>query len=210
MVKLMSRKGILPNGFKRAGAGGGVDSIFIHHGEKYNLEIKADLKADYGQRYVKWSDESGWTWRVTDEITSFYTEIGVLELIKGKNIRPNRYLKPKEQITFEDKRQDQKAFEDTSIRIDANSLLNYYKKKGVFYIQIGDGYGFYSLKGDPAQVNAPQFEGDFTLRLRCKTIHSNPTYNYGFLAVLKPHGKPKKSEYNLEKKSGQKFPPIQP
>ena len=210
IFKLLNRLGLSPFGYSRAGAGGGTDCLFIHQGQSYNLEVKKDLKADYGQRYLKWSENEGWSWCKDDEVSKFYTGIGILDLVERKKIRPNRYLLKKADITLEDKKADQKAFEDRTVTIGPEAFLDYYAKKSVFYIQIGDGYGFYSLKDDPAKLNAPKFEGGFTLRLRCKTIHSRENYLYGFLAVLKPLGKPNKSSFNLERGKGQKFPPISP
>jgi hypothetical protein len=115
---------------------------------------------------------------------------------------------PRDEITVQQKKQDQKAFED-KVEIDINSLYNFYSGKDCYYIQIG-GYGFYHLKRDILSLGTPQFDCRMKLRLRAKTIHSSPIYKYGFYAVLKvdKKEKPKKSCYDLEQKDGREFPPI--
>jgi hypothetical protein len=74
-------------------------------------------------------------------------------------------------------------------------------------MQIG-GYGFYHLSEDILGLKTPQFNSNIRLRLRAKTIRSEPIYNYRFCAVLKLVGKPKKSPYDIEEKDGRVFPPI--
>lgn len=210
IVNLMSKKGLLPRGFSRAGAGGGLDAKFVHQKKEYNLEIKKDLLADYGQKMVKWNLSNGWFWCVDDEVTRFYSSLGILDFLNSKNLKPNRYLKEKGEITLVDKREDQKAFEDRSLTVDAKTLHDFYRLKKIHYIQVGGGYGFYCLDEDIAGLKVPQFNAKYTLRLRAKTIHSAPTWHYGFYAVLKVLEKPKKSGYNLEAEFNQDFPPIDP
>jgi len=210
IVKIMKRHGIVPKHFHRAGAGGGTDAIFVHHGKQYNLELKKDLFADYGQKMLTWSKSTLWTWRVDDEVTRFYTDLGVLDHVNAKNIVPKKHQKEDSNLTFKDKKEDQKNFEDKTILIDQDALIDLYRIKNVFYMQIGEGYGFYSLSADPANFGAPQFTSSFVLRLRAKTIHSEPVHHYGFYAVLKPKGKPTRSPFNLERSSKQRFPEIIP
>ncbi|MCX6701724.1 MAG: hypothetical protein NTX96_00825 [Candidatus Zambryskibacteria bacterium] len=210
IYNLMKTSSILSMGCKRAGAGTGQDSQFTHKGKDYNLEIKLDLLADYGQKMFMWSKENSWFWRTTDEINELYTSLGVLDYVKAKGIIPNRHSKPTNSLTLADKKEDQHNFEDTKFIIDCEALLKYYEEKNVFYIQIGNGYGFYCLSKDPANLGVPKFNAKFILRLRAKTIHSEPVHNYGFYAVLKVKNKPQKSNYNIEGGFGQNFPPITP
>jgi hypothetical protein len=95
------------------------------------------------------------------------------------------------------------------VKININSLYDFYGNKDCYYIQIG-GYGFYHLKRDILCLGTPQFECQMKLRLRAKTIHSSPVYKYDFYAVLKVDKKqnPKKSCYDIEQKEGREFPPI--
>ncbi|MFH1224233.1 MAG: hypothetical protein V1676_00335 [Candidatus Diapherotrites archaeon] len=210
VVEIMRERGVLAPGFQRAGAGGGVDAIFIHGGNKYNLEIKADLKADYGQRTFKWSEGGGWTWSKDDPLTRKYTALGALKVANGKKFKPNKFVKNKGELTAEDRHQDQINFEDTSLTTTSDALFKFYELKNCYYMQVGDGYGFYSLRCDPANLGAPPFDTRFTLRLRAKVINSFPIHNYTFYAVLKVLGKPKESPLNIEDVSDTRFPDIEP
>ena len=208
IVKILDKRGVTPKGFIRAGAGTGTDSIFVHNGADFRLEIKNGLAADYGQKTFHWSKEFGWSWAEKDNLSDFFDKFDVIEFLNKKNLAPKKFTVPKELLTRGDKKSDQWSFEDRSLRVPAESLFNFYKRKETHYIQVGAGYGFYSLDSDPANLGAPQFQSDFMLRLRAKTIRSDPIWNYTFYAVLKVIGKPNKSGYNIEKKNGQDFPPI--
>lgn len=204
---LNSQKLIAPDS-KRGGAGHQTDIKFLHCGSEQGLEVKLDLKADYGQRMLKW-EQGVWSWRVDDSVTQLYTDLGILNSINQKLITPYRYtVLPFENIRLEHKKADQKSFE-SSHQIDIEALYQFYKKRNCHYIQIG-GYGFYHLDRDILNLGTSQFQCQMKLRLRAKTIHSNPIYNYGFYAVLKTTGRPKKSEFDIEEKEGRLFPPIHP
>lgn len=204
---LLSLKGLIATGSTRGGAGNATDIKFLYNSQEYNLEVKLDLEADYGQKMLRW-DDGIWRWCVDDAVTKFYSSVGVLDIVNAKNFIPNRYSTPKDKITIQQKNQDQKAFED-KLEIDINSLYNFYGDKKCYYIQIG-GYRFYHLKQDILSLGTPQFDCRMKLRLRAKTIHSIPVYKYGFYAVLKvdKKDKPQKSFYDLEQKDGRIFPPI--
>ena len=204
---LLTSKGLIAIGSARGGAGNATDIKFLYDFQEYNLEVKLDLEADYGQKMLKW-DNGIWSWCVDDAVTSFYTSVGVLDIVNAKNLIPNRYSIARDEITAQQKNQDQKAFED-KVEIDIDSLYNFYGGKDCYYIQIG-GYGFYHLKQDVLSLGTSQFDCKMKLRLRAKTIHSSPIYKYGFYAVLKvdKKEKPKKSCFDLEQKDGRKFPPI--
>ncbi|NJL91273.1 MAG: hypothetical protein HC916_16940 [Coleofasciculaceae cyanobacterium SM2_1_6] len=204
---LLAAKQLIKTDSIRAGAGNSTDIKFLYNLQEYNLEVKLDLEADYGQKMLKWQ-EGVWSWCIDDSVTSFYTSVGVLDIINSKNFIPNRYSIPKYEITAQQKNQDQKAFED-KIDIDINSLYDFYGNKNCYYIQIG-GFGFYHLKQDILSLSTPRFDCKMRLRLRAKTIHSSPIYKYGFYAVLKvdKQGKPQKSWYDIEEKDGRIFPPI--
>jgi hypothetical protein len=140
---LLTAKGLIATGSTRGGAGNATDIKFLHDSQEYNLEVKLDLEADYGQKMLRW--ENGiWSWCVDDAVTEFYTSVGVLDIVNAKNFIPNRYSIARDEITAQQKNQDQKAFED-KVEIDVNSLYDFYGGKNCYYIQIG-GYGFYHLK----------------------------------------------------------------
>ncbi len=59
----------------------------MHNSCESRLEVKLDLRADYGQKMLNW--ENGiWNWCVDDPTTRLYTEIGILDFINDKNIIP--------------------------------------------------------------------------------------------------------------------------
>lgn len=208
IFEILQKKNLLSPKAKRGGSSNKPDLIFLHQSRSSSLEVKLDLKADYGQKMLKWEDGI-WSWRVDDSVTQLYTHLKILDYINHKTIIPNRYTIPKEEITQAQKTEDQKQFEDKR-EIDINALYQYYSNRNCYYIQIG-GYGFYHLEQDILNLGTPQFNCEMVLRLRAKTIHSQPLYNYGFYAVLKPDGKPQQvSPYDLEEKEDRVFPPIQP
>jgi len=204
---LLNERGLIYPNSTRGGAGNSADIKFLSNLQKNNLEVKLDLEADYGQKMLKWNN-GVWSWCVADSVTEYYTSIGTLDVLNGKNLIPNRYFIPRDEITTQQKNQDQKAFED-KIEVNIDTLYDFYGDKNCYYIQIG-GYGFYHLKQDILSLGTPQLACGMKLRLRAKTIHSNPIYKYGFYAVLKidKKEKPKKSCFDIEEKDGRTFPPI--
>ena len=199
----------VPEGFERAGAGDRPDIVFLHSGKPHNLEVKNALTVDFGQKMLRWSADKKWYWSEDDKITQLYTGLGVLDAINNKNIVPIKFNRPNKEITPTDKKADQNAFK-ARIDIPFETLVKYYNEKGIFYIQIGTGFGFYHLGKDMANLGTPAFIATLSLRLRAKTLHTSPPSAYAFLAVLKPKTKPQISKFSLEKNSKQKFPPIQP
>ena len=206
---ILLKRGLIPKGSERAGAGGKADTVFIHANVLYNLEVKNALEVDFGQKILRWSKDKKWHWSEDDDVTQLYTAVGVLDKINEKNIVPIKFNKPNAKITPEDKKLDQNAFEArTDIPFEA--LVKYYNGKGVFYIQIGNGFGFYHLGADVANLGTQPFVASLSLRLRAKTVHSTQASNYGFYAVIKIKAEPKppKSKFNLEPLSSKSFPPI--
>ena len=228
---IMKMKRVLKPDSKRAGAGGAADIVFVHKGTDYNLEVKEDQKADFGQKYLKWKNDE-FVWRVDDSTTKLYTEFGVLDFINGvENVRKfhlNKIEKKDEEITRLDNKEDQNFF-DMKFKISQENdlLAKYYNEKGVYYIQIGyhskipDGKksprrskcGFYHLGSDPAKLGTNRFDGYMLIRFRAKAIRSEPPSNYNLTAVLKYYPTIKhasKSKYNIEEADEQSFPPIEP
>ena len=206
IFEVCKKKKILKKNSERGQASSNSDLIFVHQNKEYNLEVKADLNADFGQKYLNWSIESGWQWSKPDEVTDFYDQFNVIGLINNKFV-PRKYTLDNDQITEEDKIFDQRSFEKPNIECDIKGLYKYYKSKNCFYLQL-ENYGFYHLDSDIANLDTAQFDGTVSLRLRCKTNHSIPIHKYSFLAVLKMKKKPTISKFNLENDS--KFPNINP
>lgn len=206
ILQICVLKGITSNKFKRGGAGSSSDIEFIHKGKIYKLEVKADTKADFGQKMLKWGNNE-WKWCVDDESTQMYTALSILELLQRKRMTPKRYTIPIHNLTAEDRQYDQRMFEQ-SIEIDTSKLFTFYKIKNCHYMQIGN-FGFYYLDQDILNLGVPRFDGKLKLRFRAKTIHSFPIWNYGFYAVLKVTEPPTPSKFDIEENS-RSFPPIQP
>ena len=211
ITKILINKKYLSRDYKRAGATDKADVEIKCKGKKIKIEIKADLNADFGQKSCKWSKNKGWFWAKDDEVTKFYNDIEVLKTYVKKNCEPIRWNKDRGLITQNDKESDQKNFNRPNIEIPLETLFNYYKIKGVHYIQL-QNYGFYHLGKDSFKIGTHQFNGKMTLRLRAKSIHNhdpdgNKTpWNYNFYGVLKMSKKPTTSQYDLEELDGREFP----
>ena len=205
---ICQREKILPPNFKRAGASDKSDIKILHKNVEYNVEIKADENADYGQKYLRWEKDTGWKWSIKDEITDLFDLINVKKFI-NKSFNPRKFSKTREKITINDKKHDQKNFERPDILCPIENLFTYYKNKDCFYLQL-ENYGFYHLEKDIANLGTKKFDGQISLRLRAKTNHSKPIYRYSFLAVMKLSKKPTKSDWDFEERDGRKFPKILP
>jgi len=222
IFEILRDKEILKQGEKRAGAAGNKpDAVFVHNGKEYNLEIKKDETADFGQKYLRW-EKNKFVWSVDDSATKLYTKCGILDFANkvesAREFHTNRIMKKKEDITKMDKCEDLKFF-DMKFKIpqEDDLLAQFYNEKEVYYIQIGKhkkkACGFYHLGSDPAGLGTRGFDGYMLVRFRAKTIRSKHVYNYGLTAVLKylPDLKPASpSEFDMEEKDSQKFPPITP
>lgn len=185
------------------------DSGFIKNSVSYYVEVKNIDAPDFGQKKLNWDEADGWEWSTPDEITELYDTLNVLGHIPI-DFKPNRYtILPKQDITLFHKQQDQKAFEKSGIELpDLQLLYNFYARRNCHYIQV-EGKGLYYLGADKADLKVPQFKPELSLRLRAKTIHSKPIYNYAFYAVIVGSTKNlAKSPYDFEELGGRKFPDI--
>ena len=188
---------------------GECDTGFIHKKVNFLVEVKAINAPDFGQKYLKWSEESGWEWTPKDEITEIYDDMGLLKLIDS-GFKPNLYtIKPIHSITPAQRLEDQRAFKKDNIEVAGlDALYRYYARRNCFYIQI-ENKGFFYLEKDIAGLGVPQFRPILKLRMRAKTVSSIPTYNYRFLVVLNADKRSvPKSGFDLEEKEGRKFPNI--
>ena len=222
IFEILRDKGVLKQGEKRAGAAGNKsDAVFVHNGKEYNLEIKKDETADFGQKYLRW-EKNKFVWSVDDSATKLYTKCGILDFANkvesARGFHTNRIMKKKEDITEMDKYEDLKFF-DMKFKIpqEDDLLAQFYNEKEVYYIQIGKHKkktcGFYHLGSDPADLGTRGFDGYMLVRFRAKPIRSKPVHNYRLQAVLKyfPGLKPASpSEFDMEEKDSRKFPPITP
>ncbi len=224
ITKILKYKKILPKDYKRAGASDKTDINFEYDDKKYNIEIKADKNADYGQKFLNW-EKNCWTWVKDDNVTKMYKSMNIIENYIDKNFKPIRYSKDKLLITEKDKKYDQDHFEKPDIELPLNTLFEYYAEKNCYYMQL-ENYGLYHLKNDINNLGVPKFDGRISLRLRAKTIYSTgrkqkknskgktvlintgkPTpWNYRFLGVIKLSNKPTPSNKDIQELDGREFP----
>ena len=214
IVEILQKRSLMPSEISGAGSGPGVDAIFIHKGKQYSIEVKNRANgAEFGQKRlipVKSGKQWKWEWapKVKDEdITKYYTKLGVLDYLNNKKIIPNKYRKSDSQLTYEDVKEDQKNFEDVTYAISDEAIAMFYKEKAD-YIQIGNGCGLYHSKTDKAKLGTEKFSGTFFLRFRAKRHTTKNFHCYSFFAVIKCRSLSKKSNYNLEDTDTQKFPKI--
>ena len=69
IANILKDKKILTKNYVRAGASDKTDIDFIFKNQNYNIEIKADENADYGQKYLMWDKINKWTWVKNDNVT---------------------------------------------------------------------------------------------------------------------------------------------
>ncbi|NQT34500.1 hypothetical protein HQ587_04855 [bacterium] len=187
----------------------GNDAGFIHRGQDYYIEIKNRTAPDFGQKRILWDEQNGWHWAIVDSVTDLFDELNLLDRIV-KTFIPRRYSKDTNQITIADRRYNQERFEQNNILIDDIEVLyDYYARKECYYIQI-ENKGFYYLLEDRANLGVPHFRPQLKLRLRAKTHHSDPPYQYSFFAVIQAiRSSIDRSTFDLEEKVGS-FPNITP
>ena len=205
---------LTPIGFRPAGSDSNAPDIkFLWKGNPYNLEVKLNKVADFGQSgltYVnnKWklhgskgiAHESMRTMLFNMGIEDFvnskagWGDLGKPRLFELKDAKP-KSLSP----TWGDKDADFEKFLDKYIPIPNNTVTNYYKGKNVNYLHIG-GLGTYYMGADPAQMVQPtgmqRFQADLKLRIRKKGSSSSP--NYRFSLALKLASTPRESDFDIE------------
>ncbi len=230
---ILRNHGVLKPGKASAGSSAvDPDSIFVHKGKEYNLEIKSD-GADYCQQVILWDKTNGWHWGEENIVTGLFDDLKVLGSI---NFEPNKYRFNNNQITEEMKKNDQKMIKNTNNEADNQILFEYYKSKGTYYIQI-ENFGFFYLSEDIANLGVDQFNGKLFWRTRGKTHNRNrylvnnkkvtktkylkvddnqekekieTPWNYSFFCILKLHTKNDNySNFNINIDEGCKFPPFE-
>jgi hypothetical protein len=206
--KILKDKGIQPKTFQSAGSDPvAPDGIFVVNGSTYKLEIKLDPSADFGQGSLDY-DTVNKKWVLGgaknvagNEMRKLLTSVGAAEAANkewGKFGAPNKFLIETKDFKQGHVDMDYKNFKDFFLDVPIDSVSNYYASKDTYYIQIGGGYGFYSLKEDPAKLGAPKFSPRLKLRIRLKRGGSNPINNYRFTTALQVATKPSRSPLNIE------------
>ena len=178
IVKILKDRNLVPRGATGAGSGVGTDIPFLHKNSEYRLEIKNNATdPDYGQkRLVPKLVGKKWVWQwapgiESEKIVGHYTSLGVLDYLNKKNIVPNKFRIHDCKLSKQQKAEDMTNFEDRKFTVSNKTFIKYYEDKAE-YIQVGNGFGFYHLKRDTANIGTKQFDGKFILRFRAKS-HNN-------------------------------------
>ena len=212
IFSLLRDQGLIPSGFTPAGADNSApDCKFLWQGKPYNLEIKLDEKADYGQSGLKYNVSTN-KWYLDGKNTiqdrtmrENLKQLGVEKFVNSNNAWgaagvPRLFQKKasRQEITWGDKEYDYRTFPDKYIPIDSNTLSKFYNSKEIYYIHIG-GYGTYYMGRDPANISRftdmIKFNGTLKLRIRKKGSSSKP--NYRFSTALLVDKKPTKSTFDI-------------
>ena len=192
--KLLKQTGIQPKSFRPAASDSNApDAIFEYQGKDYKLEIKLDLKVDFGQGSLDY-DVHTKKWRLGGASTAsaqsmkeFLKEIKVPEIVNknwGPKGPPRKFTVPLNKYTKADVEADYRRFTDTKVSVPSDAIANYYASKKTYYIQIGGGYGLYYMGKDSAKLGCARFNPETILRIRLKRGGSYPIYNYRFTTAL--------------------------
>jgi len=206
--KLKAKK-LVPAGFTPAGSDPNApDAMFIYGGQNNKLEVKLDLKADYGQGSFEYSNGrwilGGAKTAAADELRSLMRAVGIEAFANkqwGPKGPPNKGTVDNKDFTQEMVSSDYARFKDAFLSIPSSALHSYYAAKQTYYIQIG-GYGLYYMAANPAGLPVPQFNPGLRIRIRLKRGGSTPIYNYRFTTALQITSKPPKSKYDIDKGIG--------
>jgi len=204
----LKKENLVPSGFTPAGSDANApDAMFLYGGKDNKLEIKLDLKADYGQGSLaydfkknKWGLGGAKT-ASAQEMRDLLNAVGIIKFVEkqwGKQGSPNKGLIPSKSFTEAMVKSDYARFKDAFLPVDTKALWDYYATKKTYYIQVG-GYGLYYMKENPAKLPVPQFNPKLRIRIRVKRGGSKPIDNYRFTTALQVVTKPKKSPYDLDK-----------
>ena len=211
IFELLKQQNLVPTGFTPAGSDDTApDCKFIWKKKAYNLEIKLNEKADFGQSGLKYNISTK-KWYLDGKNTTYHRtmrknleNIGVPSFVQkawGSFGVPRLFERAskREKMTWDDKAYDYETFKDDYIPIDNKTFFRYYNSKKVYYIQIGGGYGTYYLGQDPANLKGftdiIKFDGTIKLRIRKKGSTISP--NYRFSTALMIDGNPTKSPFDI-------------
>jgi hypothetical protein len=205
--KALKAEDLVPAGFTPAGSDANApDAMFLYGGKDNKLEIKLDLKADYGQgslsydfKKKKWGLGGAKT-AAAQEMRDLLNAVGILKFVNnkwGSKGDQNKGLIPSKSFTDDMVKSDYARFKDAFLPISTKALWDYYATKKTYYIQVG-GYGLYYMQQNPAKLPIPQFDPKLRIRIRVKRGGSRPIDNYRFTTALQVVTKPKKSPYDLD------------
>ena len=206
--KALKAQNLVPPGFTPAGSDANApDAMFMYGGKDNKLEIKLDLKADYGQGTLSYDPKTkkwglgGAKTAAAQEMRELLNAVGILRFVNskwGSKGAPNKGTIPSKSFTEDMVKSDYARFKDAFLPIRTSALWDYYATKKTYYIQVG-GYGLYYMKSNPANLPIPQFNPKLRIRIRVKRGGSKPIDNYRFTTALQVTTKPSKSPYDLDR-----------
>jgi len=210
LYETLKDKGLIPRGFTPAASDSNAPDIkFMWKGNSYNLEVKLDKRADFGQSGLKYKNNK---WKLDGNkapahvsMREMLKRMGIEDFVNSRagwgGLGQPRLFKLKDEgmtPTWADKQDDYDKFQDKYIPIPNTTVTSYYKGKSINYIHIG-GLGTYYMGGDPAQMipftNIPRFKADLKLRIRKKGSSSNPNYRFSLALLLA--STPNESEFDI-------------
>jgi len=205
----LNSRGLVPSGFTPAGSDPNApDAMFIYNGVPYKLEVKLDLRADYGQGTLEYT---GGRWVLggaqtdaAEELRSLMRAVGIESFANtewGPRGAPNKGTVDNRDFTQEMVASDYRRFGDRFLTIPSRALWSYYGAKQTYYIQVG-GYGLYYMAANPAGLPVPQFNPGLRIRIRLKRGGSSPIYNYRFTTALQITSRPPRSRYDIDSNVG--------
>lgn len=169
------------------------DAELTLKGKPYKVEVKLDLKVDFGQGSLDYDLEKK-KWKLggadTDsakQMREFLEVLGVPRIVNqkwGRHGAPRKFTVPTSQYTQKDVDHDYARFTDFFVQVPSDSVAKYYASKKTYYIQVGGGYGFYWMGNDIARLGITKFMVNLRLRVRLKRGGSNPINNYRFSTAL--------------------------
>jgi hypothetical protein len=185
------------------------DTAFKIKNKVYNLEVKLDLNADFGQGTLRY-DIDNKTWvtysdnrsmkKILDffEVADFANESwkGVIPYSNYKHVDIYKKRPPQKRLLPHEDLSDRRNFTDNYKKLTGNPIADYYNSKDVYYIQIGKNKGFYYMGKDIANLGVPEFnpteqkirirrkEGRFTTAILISTNVPSSLYNLDYNAIF--------------------------
>jgi hypothetical protein len=169
------------------------------------LEVKLDLRTDFGQGTLNYTDGiwtlGGASTSEAEEMRRLLSSVGAAQFANsewGKKGAPNKGTVKTSDFTQEMVREDYYRFKDGFKIVDKRNVWDYYAAKNTYYIQIG-GYGLYYMSANPANLPIKQLDVSTRLRIRLKRGGSYPINNYRFTTALQVTQKPSSSPIDIDR-----------
>ena len=191
--RLLKKYGLEDESFQGAGSDSNApDAMMIVGKKEYKVEVKLDLKVDFGQGSLIYDvEKKKWTLGGADtasgqQMREFLTMIGVPKMVNrawGSKGAPRKFTVPLDKYTQKDVAHDYANFRDQFVDVPSDAIAKYYASKNTYYIQIGTR-GLYYMGADVAGIGCRPFNPQTRLRIRLKRGGSYPIHNYRFSTAL--------------------------